>query len=86
MLVAPLVAHAQQPGKKYRVGFVVTTTPMSELVGDEPIHFHLREFLAGLRAQGWAEGQNLIVERRTAEGDSSASATSCVNWSVSRVT
>ena len=68
LLAAPLGAQAQQPGKVYRVGLIFNTTPVSELTGPEPVHPSTRVLLQGLRALGYVEGQNLILERRSAEG------------------
>jgi putative tryptophan/tyrosine transport system substrate-binding protein len=68
LLAAPLAAEAQQAGKVYRVGFILTTSPVSEMAGPEPVHPLVRAFVHGLRALGYVEGQNLILERRTAEG------------------
>ncbi len=65
---APLVVEAQQTGKVYRVGLIFTTSPVSEMTGSEPVHPSARAFVQGLRALGWVEGQNFILERRSAEG------------------
>jgi putative tryptophan/tyrosine transport system substrate-binding protein len=66
-LAAPLAAEVQA-GKVYRVGLIFTTSPVSEMAGPEPIHPAARAFAQGLRALGYVEGQNLILERRSAEG------------------
>jgi ABC-type uncharacterized transport system substrate-binding protein len=58
LLAAPLGAEAQQAGKVYRVG-VLQNTP------NPPVESVLRE---SLRELGWAEGQNIGVERRYSEG------------------
>src|SRR5215472_984189 len=53
----PLAARAQQQGKVWRMGFIA--------------HGHERFYDAlfkGLQELGYVEGQNLIVERRYAEG------------------
>ena len=53
----PIAARAQQPGKVWRMGFIA--------------HGHERFYDAlfkGLQELGYVEGQNLIVERRYAEG------------------
>src|SRR5229473_1209859 len=53
----PLVARAQQSGKTWRIGFIA--------------HRHEKFYdpsFQGLRELGYTEGQNLIVERRYAEG------------------
>ena len=68
LLSAPLAAEAQQAGKVYRVGLIFTTVPVSEMAGPEPVHPLTRAFVQGLRALGYVEGQNLILERRSAEG------------------
>jgi len=68
LLLGPLSAGAQQAGKVYRVGLIATTSPVSEMTGPEPVHPSIRAFVQGLRALGWVEGQNLILERRSAEG------------------
>src|SRR5262245_66253219 len=64
----PLAGRAQQTGKTYRVGLIVTTSPVSEMVGPDPIHPLVRTFVHTLRALGYVEGQNLVLERRSAEG------------------
>jgi putative ABC transport system substrate-binding protein len=66
--LAPLSAKAQQGGKVYRVGVIATTSPVSELAGPEPANPAVRAFVQGLRVLGYVEGQNLILERRSAEG------------------
>ena len=70
LLAASLAAGAQQAGKVYRVGFILTTAPVSEMAGPEPVQPLFRAFVQGLRALGYVEGQNLILERRSAEGRS----------------
>jgi len=64
----PIAALAQQAGKVYRVGLIITTSSVSEMAGPEPVHLPTRAFVQGLRALGYVEGQNLILERRSAEG------------------
>ena len=56
----PLTARAQQAGKVYRIGFL----------GDSPaVNPDLTEaFLQGLRDLGYAEGRNIAIEYRWAEG------------------
>ena len=67
-LAAPIVADAQQAEKVYRVGFMFTTSSVSEMAGPEPVHPLARALVQGLRVLGYVEGQNLILERRSAEG------------------
>ena len=68
LLTAPRAAGAQQAGKVYRVSLIFAATPVSEMAGTEPVYLAARELLQGLRALGYVEGQNLILERRSAEG------------------
>ena len=67
-LGAPIDTLAQQPGKVYRVGLILTTSPVSEMAGPNPVHPLVRAFLHTLRSLGYVEGQNLVFERRSAEG------------------
>jgi ABC-type uncharacterized transport system substrate-binding protein len=67
-ITTPLVAEAQQATKVARVAYVLTTTPVSEMSGPDPASPPARELLKALRALGWIEGRNLILERRSAEG------------------
>ena len=69
ILVAPLAA-GEQTGKVYRVGLISLGNPLSEMAGPEPVSPDVRAFVQGLRALGYVEGQNLILERRSAEGRS----------------
>src|SRR5262245_57586416 len=68
LLLGPHSAEAQRAGKVYRVGIIATTSPVSEMAGPEPVHPSIRAFVQGLRSLGYVEGQNLILERRSAEG------------------
>jgi len=65
--VWPVSALAQQT-KMHRVAFVASTSPVSELTGADPINPAVRAFAHGLRSLGYVEGQNLVMEWRTAEG------------------
>jgi putative ABC transport system substrate-binding protein len=68
LLAAPLAAEGQQAAKVYRVGLIAAATPVSEMAGPEPAHPLVRAFVQGLRTLGYVEGQNLILESRSAEG------------------
>jgi putative tryptophan/tyrosine transport system substrate-binding protein len=57
VLAAPLAAGAQQAGKVWRIG---------QLVSSEPVG--LDAFRQRLGELGYVEGQNLFIERRNAEG------------------
>jgi putative ABC transport system substrate-binding protein len=52
----------------HRVAFVASTSPVSELIGANPINPAARAFLHGLRSLGYVEGQNLVMEWRSAAG------------------
>jgi putative ABC transport system substrate-binding protein len=55
-------AEAQLPGKKIpRIGYLQDTSPAVDPYRHEA-------FLQGLRALGWVEGQNLVIEYRYAHG------------------
>jgi putative tryptophan/tyrosine transport system substrate-binding protein len=60
--------HAQQAERVYRVGWVVSTAPLSELTGQNPINPQTKAFVGGMRDLGYIEGKNLVIERRSAEG------------------
>ena len=60
ILASVLFAHAQQPKKIPRIGWLaVNTAPLSE---------RYEAFRRGLRELGYIEGQNIIIEHRNAGG------------------
>src|SRR5262249_45708304 len=61
LLAAPLTARAQQPGKVYRIGIL-------EAVPAGPNASNLAAPRKGLRDLGYVEGQNLVIEYRSADG------------------
>lgn len=63
LCAVPLVASAQHAGKAARIGMLLPNSP--ESVARSP---RIAAFLMGLRDLGWIEGQNLVIERRFAEG------------------
>ena len=63
LLVMPRCSNAQQPGKVYRIGFVLQGSPPPS--GASP---NLDAFRHRLRELGWVEGTNLALEYRWAEG------------------
>jgi putative ABC transport system substrate-binding protein len=67
LLAAPLV-RAQRNESLHRVGWVLLVSPISELGGPDPAHPITRAFVHELRRLGYEEGRNLILERRSAEG------------------
>jgi len=56
--------NAQQSEKLPRVAYVSNSIPLAALAH----HPFERAFVAGLRDQGLVEGQNIVLERRSAEG------------------
>jgi len=63
-------AFAQSSAKVARVGFIIATHPLSEILGPTPPSPAARGLINGLREHGWVEGRNLVLERRSAEGQS----------------
>ena len=59
LLWAPLTAHAQQPGKVYRIVFLSTYASEPGSVLDA--------FRHQLHELGWLEGQNIVIEYRWAD-------------------
>jgi putative ABC transport system substrate-binding protein len=59
-LATPLAAEAQQAGKVARLGVLLFGTPATDP--------NLAAFVAALRDLGYAEGRNLALEYRSAEG------------------
>jgi len=57
----PFTARAQQAGKVWRVGMLDTTSAALNVK-------NLDAFRAGLRALGYVEGQNLIIDYRSFDG------------------
>ena len=59
-IAVPFSTRAEQTGKMRRIGYLALGKPISPAMSDA--------LWAPLRARGWVEGQNLIVERRYASG------------------
>src|SRR6516165_2037852 len=65
----PLATGAAEAELKvHRVALVFTTVPVAEMAGPDPVNPYPRVFVRALRALGYVEGQNLILYRRSAEG------------------
>jgi len=63
-----LPAHAQQSERVLRVGWVASISPLSELVGTNPINSFARAFVQRMRELGYIERKNLAIEWRSAGG------------------
>jgi ABC-type uncharacterized transport system substrate-binding protein len=61
LLIAPLAAEAEQAGRVYRIGLLERVPPALNAANFDA-------FRLGLRELGYAEGQNLTIEYRSAEG------------------
>jgi putative ABC transport system substrate-binding protein len=59
LLTAPLAAEAQHAGKVYRIGF---------LRAGPPPRTYVEGFQQGLRARGYIEGVNVVIEYRSTDG------------------
>jgi putative ABC transport system substrate-binding protein len=60
LLVAPLAADVQPPAHVHRIGAITGTTREQDR--------NVAAFLEGMRALGYVEGQNLVLEYRGAAG------------------
>ena len=56
-----LSAHAQQPGRIYRIGFLFAGSPAAALA-------RLQALREGLQDRGYEEGKNILLEPRYADG------------------
>jgi putative ABC transport system substrate-binding protein len=64
-----LPAHAQQPKRLPVVGLVASSAPVVDMVGSNPGSQPIRGFVQQLRDLDWIDGRNIVIERRSAEGD-----------------
>jgi putative ABC transport system substrate-binding protein len=60
-LTTASLAHAQQPKKAFRIGYLSNSNPAGESARSEAIRLALRE-------RGYIEGQNIAIEYRYTEG------------------
>jgi putative ABC transport system substrate-binding protein len=68
LLAAPLAAEAQPAGRVPHIALVFESIPVAQMLGPDPIQPHARAFVHALRALGYVEGRNIVIERRSAEG------------------
>jgi len=61
--VAPLGAEGQPAGKVARIGYLSPASAAADAL-------HMEAFRQGLRALGYVEGQNVLIEARYADGRS----------------
>src|SRR3978361_1555686 len=59
----PVVARAQQPGRKLRIGVLIGYAE-----DDPETKARLSAFRQGLEKRGWSEGRNIQIETRSAAG------------------
>ena len=64
-----LPVRAQQSKGLPIVGLVNPTLPLAVTVGPDPVSPLVRGFVHGMRDLGWIDGRNVIIERRSTEGD-----------------
>ena len=67
VLAAPIGAEAQA-GKVYQIGILSGASPVSSMLGPDPISRSVRALLQRLQELGYVYGQNLHIEPRSAEG------------------
>ena len=65
--VWPIAPRAQQSGKTHRIALLGSIFPALQMTEARDRNF--KAFFAELRRLGYREGDNLVVERRSAEGD-----------------
>jgi putative ABC transport system substrate-binding protein len=68
LLAAPLAAEAQPTGKVPRIALVFANAPLADITGPRPAQPNARAFLEAMRELGWIDGQNITIERKSAEG------------------
>ena len=67
--MSALPAEAQKLKRLPVVAYVAAAPPLAEIVGSDPSQPLARAFVHGLRDLGWIDGHNVVIERRTAEGE-----------------
>jgi putative ABC transport system substrate-binding protein len=64
----PLAASPQQPKKVYRLAIVHPSHPVKEM-SESSNYLNIKALFGELRRLGYVDGQNLIVERYSGEGN-----------------
>jgi putative ABC transport system substrate-binding protein len=67
LLAAPLAGEAQQSGKVYRIGLIVTSSLASDAAGAEPRSRPVAGLMRGLRDHGYTYGRDFVTEPRSTE-------------------
>ena len=68
LLAAPLARDGQADRGKPRVAILYVSVPTPNLSGPKPKEDSMAAFLEGMRELGFVDGQNIVIERRSAEG------------------
>jgi len=68
LVLAPPRAWAQGVEKVARIALLYNNVPVADMAGAEPVERTVRAFVHGLRDLGFVEGRNIVIERRSAEG------------------
>ena len=67
-VTSSLPARAQ-PKRLPMVALIFASAPLVEMLGSDPASPVARAFVHGLRDLGWIDGRNVVIERRSADGD-----------------
>lgn len=69
LALASCFVRSQAGDRTYRLGVIFITSPLSEMTGAEPLHPLMRGFVHELRALGYVEGRNVVLELRSADSE-----------------
>jgi putative ABC transport system substrate-binding protein len=67
-LFAPLGAGAQQSTKVYRIALLHPSHPVAEMTANSSLRYY-RAFFDEFRRLGYVEGQNVLIDRFSGEGN-----------------
>ena len=68
ILAARLDVEAQSERTKPRIAVLYSGASIASISGANPERDDMRAFLEGMRELGWVDGQNITIERTSAEG------------------